>query len=110
MKPKPRLMSQSSRGVIPPCFSNISPKSVLPGVTEVLCRVMEHLDVLSAQLLCALELTVLFAWNLLYLPLPPIFPPADLSIFLSPSEPITLIMKFPLVLSAGYHVSLGLHE
>lgn len=95
----------------PPCFSNISPKSVLIGVMEVLCRVMEHLDVLSAQLLCTLEHTVLFAWNLLYLPP---FPHFFHSRFSHLSQPIrahhsyyevslSLLSKIAHVSSLGYH-------
>lgn len=67
--------------LVPPCFSDIIPKNALHGIMEVLLAGVQHLDVLSAHLLCTFGPTVLFAWNL------PDFPLFLLSRSIYPSKP-----------------------
>lgn len=100
--PHDEAQIQAPVSVLPQCdpaFLTLVPRVSLSELWRCFAELW-NINVLSAQLLCTLELTVLFAWNLLYLPSSPILFTADFPIFLSPSEPITLIMKFPLVFSA----------
>lgn len=70
---------------ISPYFSNIIPKDSLHGVREVLFTVIEHLDVLSTQLLCTFEPLCSLC---LESPLFPPLPPCLLSTSIHPSKPI----------------------